>query len=929
MIGGLALLSALATLPLSLPEAATTVCAAVPESPDASRALAATLRAKAVRLRDSRDWAAAAATLRIAVAVSPRDAQLWHELAQLEVQLNQPLAAEAAWRQAIGVQADQPMVRMAFAEFLMLRANGGDLDQAAELALRAQREPGSTCLAARIAALRGLCDDADRHWPDCQRNPARKPARLAPAELHLARGRCRFARGEYDAAESAWEQAQVAGAEVTALLAQLGEARRKVGVEARPEDRKAMATVTELARAALQGLDRGQEPPDRGLERAVTAAPAVGVGHLALGEIAIRQGRLERGEFHLLRALALPVGDGDRARALRALGRLCATSFAEPRWAEAAAFWTAAAPLEDLPHAEQMLWLEALRRTGQLRAAHRLVTRMLAQATDSSRALAADVVRELRAQKLALEAVGGAVAGEQLTPAESTAPSGPRDRARLLARADRMVEAVAVVRAELRDGPAKPELWRDLAHYQRAMGDGAAARESLVRALELRESQGDVHWTLARWQIEAGEDAAARRHIARADSLGVAAAVPLAVRADLDDHLSQGWAVRVWDRATPAALSGRLDRLLARDPAALSEPDRAADLANLRHAIDAELRLAAVARGAGALFALVACAIWAWRRWGGATLRSLVIAHPDTGPEVQRIVAAVRHEVIKHNTLWLGTAVDALLAGDRETALRTVRPLVAEGDSPRDKLADYAAQLEHIGRARGVRLNLRRRDPAFTALFAGFALLARLTQAMGGRRQWTAARSQRAARRLRLALRQLHANAFNATAALLDSLRLARVDAELLKGAYQQVCAEPALAHRTIAPMGLDVQGADLWVAMPRSALNEIAVNLVRNAIQADADSAIARVELVLATEVAPITALESVVVAVRDRGPALAIDAVQHPQLDHGLGLVHSLVERYGGALDVTAAPAPWSKAVAVRLPRAYPATHEPLASP
>ena len=914
--------SAAVTAPLALPDAATAVCAAVVDDSEAARLLAQTIAGKAKKLRDNRDWPGAVTALRIAAALQPRDGALWHDLAVLELQSGQALAAEHAWQVAIAGQPDLSSGRIAYAEFLIARSLGPDLDRAAELLSRAGREPTVACLAAKVAALRGACDDSDRLAEGCAKT-VRKSLKAIQAELALARARCRFESGEYDVAEKILESAQSAGADATKQLAELSEARRKAAVEIAPASRQAAATAVEIARRALLQLDKGQEPPDVSLVSAMQQAPLTAIGHAALAELAAFQKDQQRAETHWLRALNLPMADADRGRALAGLGQLYLKWSPVSRLAEGTHCLAAAHAAADLSLALKLELLLALRKTGQLLAAHKLVLAVLRQAGNGTLELSAAQQRELHAQRLAIEGARGEFKAADQGPEPPTAASDPRSRARSLAQRDRYAEAIAVLLQASRDHDASSDLLRELARYQRAMGDNVGAIDTLRKSVEKQSNDGELQWLLGRWLLDSGQIAAAHRHIRRAESLGVLSAAPLAVRADLDLLLEESALASITERHALHALRSRLDHHVARAAADHGGQAESPEVVALRRAIEGELaagdRLSMLLMAL--LVAVTASALW-WRH-GGTDLRTLVIAHPDTGAEVQHILAAVRHEVLKHNTLQLAHVVVHLDA-DRQDAARTVLASIgSEGDTAHQRLLDYAGQLQRIGRARGLRLNLRRRDPAFSALFAGFDLLAQpLRRLRQDRALSTRSRAQLQAR-LRKAMRLLNANAYNAITTLLDVMRLLRLDRELCQAAFDQVRAEPACGQLTIAQLDFVSDDAELCVAMPRQALTEVVVNLLRNAIAASAGLTPVRVGVHLSSEVSTVTALEYTTLAVVDMAPDLELQQIHNQPADRGLGLVSALVGHYGGGLDIRHQRSPWTKAIVVRLPRAFPTAH------
>lgn len=899
-------------LPAGLPDALTQVCAPALQQPDSAKWLAAQTVLQANRQFQQGELPAALASLRIAAALQPRDAAILDQTAQLELQLGQPTIAEAWWQQAVAAQGDAALPRLHWAALLADRAKGGDLDKAWELLGRAGKEAATVCLQAKIAAMRGQCPDSDRLADTCEKSPPRKQTRNA-GELALARARCRFAAGEYEAALRGLDAAEAAGVDVAADRAELAAARKRVELPAAPADPKAARTATALARDTLAKIGRGQEPPDGGLQEAVAHAPLVAVGHAALAELAALRRDWAAAELLWLRALNLPMDNADRRRALVGLGKLYAGWQPLGRYAECAAALQAAQKLGALPALEAWTLMDALRQSGQLRTALATAQSIKRQHEAAIVALDPGQLRELQAHIVALQAAVGP-RGEE--PAAAAAvDDGPRSRAKALAWQDKYREAAAILQAEVDAGRGDADVLRDLANLQRGMGETDAAIATLLQCLRRHPNNGEVHWQLARWLQDVNRLGEAYAHAHRAVALGVADAVPMAVRQDLDEFLETPAPLRWLDRPPLQRMLGQLDRYLLAKP-----PQAGAEQAQAVHR-DIVGQLQAGARlGWSALAIALAIVAWlGWRRYGGADLRRLLAANPDSGPEVQRILAAIRHEVLKHHTLALPRLCEAVEAGNSEAAQRLWEPLCGSfGDSAADRLTAYAGQLQQLGQACGVRLNLRRRDAAMAALFRGFAILRRQRRRLQRLPKLSPRARAATSRKIRQAGQWLNASGYGAVAQLLDALRLQTVTPELLQSAFASASQEPEFAKLVIVALQLLAVPAGVQVAVPKQVLLEILVNLFRNALAAADAGQPVRIGAAVSIEVSAITALETVCIAVLDCAAPLPVDRVHGAAMERGLGLANSQAMRFGGGIDVTQAPHPWQKAVLVRLPRA-----------
>ncbi|MEZ4241291.1 MAG: hypothetical protein R3F59_35065 [Myxococcota bacterium] len=307
-----------------------------------------------------------------------------------------------------------------------------------------------------------------------------------------------------------------------------------------------------------------------------------------------------------------------------------------------------------------------------------------------------------------------------------------------------------------------------------------------------------------------------------------------------------------------------------------------------------------------------------WRRRAGAPLKRLIDREPQSWREVARIGSAIRHEVLKHRTSVLASVADALEAGDAEPA----RWAAARLFGPNGALADldgYLRELDALGRAHGVRLNLAVRDPVFAPLVASARRLRGLRRPLARARPGTRA-ARRLVRELRIVSRGLNTEAVGALGRLIAGLCVLRVDEPLLRGVYDAVAQEPAFREQELPPLTVtaDRREGDLHVRMFRSDLQDVLANLLRNAIQASLAAGADGVGLVLEVEEDEVTALDSVVIAVCDRAPSkLTTARLRGRYVARGLGLAMDLTNRAGGSIRVAPREG-WAKALEVRLPRA-----------
>jgi tetratricopeptide (TPR) repeat protein len=333
-------------------------------------------------------------------------------------------------------------------------------------------------------------------------------------------------------------------------------------------------------------------------------------------------------------------------------------------------------------------------------------------------------------------------------------------------------------------------------------------------------------------------------------------------------------------------------------------------------ALDAELarriRTARLAAGAGAVGLLAMPVVIRWRRRSGAPLQALIDRAPQSWREVARIGSAIRHEVLKHRTSVLPSVADALEDGDREPARWAAARLFGP-DGALNRLDGYLRELEALGRAHGVRLNLAVRDPVFAPLIRHARRLRRLRRAL---RRGSGLRLVDELRTIGVGLNQ---DAVRGLGRLVAGLCVLRVDEALLRAVYQAVREEPGFREQEVPPLAIEVATDEaLHVRMFRSDLVDVLTNLLRNAVQASIASGGERVGLALGVEDDEVTALDSVVISVCDLAPSkLTTARLRGRYVARGLGLAMDLTNRAGGSIRVATASG-WAKALVVRLPRA-----------
>lgn len=318
------------------------------------------------------------------------------------------------------------------------------------------------------------------------------------------------------------------------------------------------------------------------------------------------------------------------------------------------------------------------------------------------------------------------------------------------------------------------------------------------------------------------------------------------------------------------------------------------------------IRTGIVGLVASLLGLLLAWPLWRWLRGPGVSLETFVQKRPSVAREVVHTAAAIRHEVLKHDTTVLFQVADALEQGEGDTARWAAERLFA----PRGTVArfrEHIVALNDAARGQGVRLDLRRRDPVFSTLIGAVDRLVGLkADLIKGR-----ARAVPELRRVAFALNEV---GFAELGELVHSLSLVRVDDSLVADVVERVRREPALVG---APnVDLAVGNEPMWVRMFRGELEDLVANLVRNALGVSRDMQSGAIALRVTLDVDELTFREYVRIAVCDNvaAPLTTADIHERP-MERGLGIARELVVKNDGSIGVGSEPG-WAKAVEVLLP-------------
>ena len=455
--------------------------------------------------------------------------------------------------------------------------------------------------------------------------------------------------------------------------------------------------------------------------------------------------------------------------------------------------------------------------------------------------------------------------------------------------ADALDEALAEVQRARVEAPSWVRAVNLEAAIQLDRGQVGEALDLYRQSLDHDAGQGEVHRIVAEL-LRVTDPDASRAALERAAELGEPTA--LLRRARRRAAAWQLWSARD-DLARYRGLTVRgaqeaadLDRQLARRQALIGG-----------------------AAGGVGLLALGMPLLWRWRRRAGVGLDALLERSPRTYAEVARVLAAIRHEVLKHHTTVLDQVADAVEDGDDALVAWAASRLFGPGGAV-ERFDEHVQELVRLGEREGVHLNLLHRDPTFGPLLQAMAELAGVERALGRGGHELVGQL----RRLSVAL---NIDGYLALGRELRRLCLLDIDERVLSEAWSAAVGEAAHGAWREVELVLDHPGEAMWVRMYRADLHDVLVNLLRNAVEASLDDGEPRVGVRVAVDEDWITGLERVELRVLDTSPRrLTTAQVRGRFVGRGLGLAVDLATRSGGAVHVEDEDG-WCKAVVVRLPR------------
>lgn len=451
------------------------------------------------------------------------------------------------------------------------------------------------------------------------------------------------------------------------------------------------------------------------------------------------------------------------------------------------------------------------------------------------------------------------------------------------------------------------------------------AQKVLRASLLKNEKQPIIHEQLGMAYIETGDLTKGRIHLERAEQLGYIGAVYLLAKLDAGEMKDDLWSIFTDIGRFQHLLHARrrIQTFLQNDSASIYRAEARFLRDKLDRRFDTFKSFVALI-----LFSVLLIVVLVFIRiWGGIDLRRLIAKYPDTGIQVQRILSAVRHEVLKHNTMMLVGISEAIEGGEEVSSKIALfyKQILGDGSGGvHARLQYYMDELVKIGDAHRTRLNLKRKDAATSPLIKGMALIRRNRSRLQRYTSLSYASRIALKRDLKTASALLNIEGYEAVRELLDRLRTLSVDATLLRSIYDRCKMEPAFAGVQFASLLLEVdlegQGA-VNVALPQAAFEDIVTNLMRNAVQSSLVYSENVEEISLGVslhlEVDMVTGIERVALLVKDKSPKeVTAEMLRGRYIEEGLGLTADLVTRYDGTLDVLEGDKEWIKAVVVKLP-------------
>jgi len=480
-----------------------------------------------------------------------------------------------------------------------------------------------------------------------------------------------------------------------------------------------------------------------------------------------------------------------------------------------------------------------------------------------------------------------------LLASEAHADAALREARRLLL-ADRPEAAERVLGGPCRAGLPAATLV-ELGRIRESMGDGTQAlichRLAVDMGVEtLAGQEALLRLSLLGARLPESQAAALETYLHRARQAGVAAAAWALARIEKSRGHSQDAAVLA---RTYLAESEADDNMRGSAEDLIREVETTAATARANESIR-NTRLAV----ALATLAALAVLFWLRARFRGMTLTRALGKKPDLFPEVARVVAEIRHDLLKHRASALG------LAGAEGTSREEIARAIHEPVPLSKALVELYAQLADRARALGITLRPLPREPVMRELSRAILQAERAVHRECSNEELL---------QLDRDFREIYAPRL---AQLLAAGPRTSMQPDRLALWIRAVEVEIGQVDWT-APAIL-VADLDLAVPVAEAALATIVVNLLRNASAAVRGTRDARILFRVDLD-RDVTGRRMVSLLVADSAKGtLSLDDIEQRDSQRGLGIVRDLVRRWGGYMIVRKEPSPFVKSVGAAFPAA-----------
>jgi tetratricopeptide (TPR) repeat protein len=664
-------------------------------------------------------------------------------------------------------------------------------------------------------------------------------------------------------------------------------------------------------------------------EEAIAISPGYAAARMRLGDLAKQNGEFLGAELAYLRALAL---DSGNAEIYARLGKLYLNSMEKNRFADAALFLGRALELRPDWTAVHLALAKALQGAGELVGALKHLDLYLVSAPKGEARNEAERLKKTIEKLLSR------------SRRESTLPALSKETLTSGGLSEELINALNRARAHLvkgRPDAAMAELQRLSTEHEVTRSEGMIvlnfeglimhssgrleeAAKIFKSSLMRDPKQPEVHEQLGNILEELGRWKKAKQHYLKAEKQGNPTARYFLARLDFMGGEEEA-AFRMADFLRIGALwraKERLDAFIASEKGGFYLDEAHA----IRSDILRRFWIMGGVAGGGVILVGIALLFGTRHLWGGVNLTALLTKYPDAGPEVQQVLSAIRHEVLKHNTMALGGVIESLDRGAPD-AMGQVRHfkrtlLSPKGNTVPQRLEKYAIELTKIGRFFGLRLNLKQKEPAIRLLNKGFGILVRELNSLNSRSHLRGREKKQRLRSLKKAFRLLNVDGYEAVQQMLGRIRMLEVDESMIRSIAVRVLREPGFSDVDVAPIA--IKSAVDWpigVLISQRAYEDIFANLIRNALQSSVEVRLSPVEvgMLVDLEVDEVTGFERAVFLVCDHSDKiLNTEMIRRQAIEGGLGLTVDLVNRYDGMVDVIDNIRGWSKAVRVKLPMA-----------